>query len=154
MNITYQVEKFKDCIEEGSLLGSANYKEGDPRAESVNINIDWELYTKLEDAGSMVLITARDEELLAGYLILTLASHPHIKDFIQASSDAIFVDKEYRGEGVGKELLTTAEEALKEVGVGWISLFFRDSKSSEGLMRSLNYKQTDVVFGKSLMGEG
>lgn len=150
MSITYQVEKYSDVRESITPLGEANFLEGDARNACADIDIDWDLYDSLEEAGSAILITARKDSVLVGYLSLSMATHPHIKDFIQASSDALYVAPECRGSDVGGGLLLAAEHALREAGVDWISLFFRNKEVSKNLMERLYYEQTDVVFGKSL----
>jgi GNAT superfamily N-acetyltransferase len=150
MNITYQVEKYSDVREEVSPLGEANFLEGDARNKHTSINIDWDMYSELEDRGSAILITARDNEILVGYLSLCLSTHPHVKDKVQATSDAIYIEPEVRNSGIGGGLLAAAEEALRGAGVFWLSLSFRKESIAKPLMDRLGYEQTDVVFGKNL----
>lgn len=153
MNITYQVEKYADAKEEMIPLTECNYEEDDARREVEALNIDWELYDTLEDQGSVILITSRDAGKLVGYLSLYLTEQPHIKDFVQAASDAVYVALDYRGSGVGCGMLKAAEAALRAAGVGWLSVSFRTEELARNLMSTLGYKQTDVVYGKSLEGE-
>jgi len=150
MNITYQVEKYADVKEELEPLAIAHHLEEDPRKETTSIDIDWEMYSALEDTGSFILVTARDGETLVGYLSFIISETPHIKGYLQAVSDALFIDKAFRGKEVASNLIKLVEEVLSGVGVDWMVLVFPSNERSEVLMNRLGYNKTDVMYGKSL----
>jgi L-amino acid N-acyltransferase YncA len=150
MNITYSIEKYLDVKEEIEPLVMAHHLEEDPRRASVTIDVNWDMYAELEDAGSFILATARDGDKLVGYLSFVLSETPHIRGYIQAVSDAFFIDKEYRGKAIASDLVKQLEESLKAVGVSWITLVFPEGEKSDTFMERLGYSPTDTMYGKSL----
>lgn len=126
-------------------LNIKNWEDGDPRKDVFDIDVDREIYQKMEDLGTVVLVTARDGDgTLAGYINFFIHEHPHSKGLIQAASDALYVDKEYRGMGVFKDMLKASEELLREsYEVSYISITLR-----EGATKLEGYDKSEVVFSK------
>jgi len=89
-----------------------------------NVNIDWEAYISSGLTGLCWAVTARDSGKLIGYAIYTIANNPRFKHIIEATSDGIFLEKEYRGKVA---LQKKAAEILKGVGVHEINYILREN---------------------------
>lgn len=115
--ITYQVESFTDCIEEMSKLFDEHCDEVSSDPENIRPNIDYDAYFRLEDIGSLHLITVRKDEELVGYNLYLISPLLHYKHIIHATNDAIFIKKEHRKGTVGFRLIKFAINTLKERGI-------------------------------------
>jgi hypothetical protein len=150
MNITYQIEKYADVIEEMEPLVLAHHIEEDPRANGDELVVNWDMYTALEEVGSFILATVRVDDELVGYLSFIISETPHMEGVLQAASDALFIDKHHRGNSLATTLITTIEEALLESNVKWMAMAMPASEKSDIFMDRLSYTKTDVIYMKEL----
>lgn len=78
-------------------------------------DIDWNYYEEIGAAGQCVAVTARDEGRLIAYSVYSLSINPRYKSRIEANSDGIFIEKEYRGR-LGN-FPAKADDFLRNLGV-------------------------------------
>ena len=79
-----------------------------------NLNIDWDSYFRLEDAGQLKFFTARKEGVLIGYFVVLIMTPLTCKHEAIGYYDAVFVHKDYRKSTVGKRLFKFVEDCMKE----------------------------------------
>ena len=77
------------------------------------IELDWNVYYDMEDAGIIYIFTARDKDQLIGYCSFIVTNDPHYLDKLVALQDSIFVLKEYRSKGAGEELIDYCDDILE-----------------------------------------
>jgi ribosomal protein S18 acetylase RimI-like enzyme len=66
---------------------------------------------------------------------MLLHSHEH------SAFEAIFLEKEYRGRGIGEQIVRSLESTLKEQGLQSIKLYvFAHNKPAHGLYKKLGYE--------------
>ena len=114
--ITYQVEKYSDCVEELKQLYPEHYEELSV-TKSIPLEPNYEVYKNIEDIGILKVVTCRNDEDLIGYILFIVTPHLHYKSCITAVEDIYFVRKDYRKGRTGIKLFQFAEKYLKEQGV-------------------------------------
>jgi GNAT superfamily N-acetyltransferase len=137
---------------------------GDPKAESLfaeyaaessiseigEINPQTQLYAAMDASGMLRCFGAYDGERLIGFATTLLYSLPHYGKKI-ATVESIFVAKDERSSGAGRELMEAVEEYAK--GAGCVAILYTAPVGSQ-LERLLNvkraYRQTNSVFTRSL----
>ena len=151
--IKYQYENdFHQLKEEILNHVGKHWDEADKKSEAMSLNIDWNRYEELMEAGNLAFISARNENGdMVGYIMFLLYFDPHSKEDVIAGSDIIYVSPEYRGQGICEGMLEKAEEVFKEAGLSWMNISFT-SEQEYNLPNKLGYKKMEVIHGKSLKG--
>jgi ribosomal protein S18 acetylase RimI-like enzyme len=91
------------------------------------------------------------EDIITGFVTFTVEVTEFEQDVTRGIVENLYVTPEYRDEGVGSELLTAAEEDLRERGVDVISLeAMADNESARAFYRSRGYRPHRIEMEKSL----
>jgi len=109
----YSMEKLSDKLisELECLIAEQQIELWDDLDEK--INLDWNSYYNMEDAGIFYLFTVRDIDQLIGYCSFIIAPDPHYKGRLTALQDSLFVSKGYRTKGVGDKLINYCDAVLE-----------------------------------------
>ncbi len=99
-------------------------------------DMDWEQYNRASRLGHAVAVVARNDGQMVGYACFTIGYNPRYKKVLEANSQGLFVEKEFRSE-VGEEIIDRADTFLKEIGVN-----------------EINYDNDDEVFGRFISKKG
>jgi len=148
--IQYQQEFLDGVKEEVVFLIENHFSEVYPARDVFSLDMDWDLYSKLEDLGLIKIFTARDGDKLAGYLWVIISPNLHSKGTYVASDDGFFVDKEYRGISVAKNLIKFTEKCLKEDGFKLFHMSGTEEKPIDPLMKRMGYQKIESKFQKVL----
>lgn len=108
---------------------------------------DIDSYVNASRAGNVIVVTARDNGVLIGYSVFSIAPAMRQKTNIEAQNHALYVEKKYRSE-VGLKLIDLAEAALKKLGVKTIS-YTNDSPLFGRLMKRKGYAPKYTIWEKS-----
>ena len=77
------------------------------------LDVDFDLYRKVEEVGRLRIFTAREEGRMVGYLICILMHSQQRKSLRMAHEEAFYVDPDFRRNGTATKLMEFAEESLK-----------------------------------------
>lgn len=111
---------------------------------------DYEKYRRMVERDALVIITAREDEKLIGYVVIICDTHLHYKTLKVALEDIHYVDPAYRRHGIFTGMLIEAERVLSERGIK-IALFRVKPKSDHGaLFEGQGYAPLETVWGKRL----
>lgn len=117
--VTYAEERFTALREEGRALFQLHWLEA-TADHSVPLDIWWQAFEQLEEAGAMLTVTARIGGHLVGYATYVMHPHLHYHGRLIAQSDAFFLLPAARRGHVGIKLFRVAEEKLRLRGVAEI----------------------------------
>src|SRR5262249_37202255 len=76
--VTYRSEPFSSIAGEGAQLFHKHYLEASANLNEP-LNVNWDMFRKLEKAGLEVCVTARHTGRLIGYAVYILIPHMHYK---------------------------------------------------------------------------
>ena len=126
---------------------SALLKEYAEETAIVDINVNFEFYKKMEAAGILRTVVAVREDKLLGFILLSNTFLPNYSISVTVSN-AIFVGKEYRKEGIGLKLIKEAE--LYSWATDTDGVFMGCPKNSQmsELLPRLDYIETSSLFLK------
>ncbi len=116
-----------------------------PEEETQRINGDWELeYSKLSSGKSGVVLFAQSGEQLVGMV------GAHFGETMKSRHIAVpfgfFVQKEYRGQGLGQKLLEALIEKLKELEIVKINIgVYETQQSAIKLYEKLGFQRVGVL---------
>lgn len=152
------VERFADVIEEIKPLLEEHWKEIATFKEDIPLDPDYDGYRKADEAGSMVIVTARHDGELVGYSIFFLLRHPHYRSTWFAMNDILFVRRDKRGSMTGIRLIKQSETEVwrmvskrgaKLVKISW---HLKHSHDFSPVLDSLGYTHDEFTMAKLLKG--
>lgn len=85
--------------------------------DRIKLDLDEELYAKLDELGMLHITTARSDGKLVGYYAMNVRVHPHYKETLFAFLDSYFIQSEHRKGMAGLRLFLAMEAAMKALGV-------------------------------------
>lgn len=147
--ITYQVENYKDCIEELKQLYPEHYEELSV-TKTVPLEPNYPVYNQLADIGILKVITCRNDKDLIGYILFIVTPHLHYKSCITAAEDIYFVRKDYRKGRTGIKLFQFAEKYLKEQGIHRIIYGTKVHLDNSKLFEYLGYTYFEKLYTKMI----
>ena len=113
--------------------------------------MDWELYKTLEKSQILYIYTARSvRDVLVGVVMYNVVMHPHHMGHRVAECDILSVSLQERGQGVGRKLLSYAEDKLKTLGVSEIVHRFKLPYTATPLFISQGYNAIETVYSKKV----
>jgi len=149
--VIYNFETVQQCIGDMQDLIKEHWVEIG-LVGSVNLGLDpyYEIYSILENAGHLLIQTARLGKKLVGYFIVTAHKHSHHQTEWFAQCDVLFVSKAYRTRLIGPKLIKNMEKKLKDSKVNYLQISVTPAVDiSRGLMRQ-NYQLQEAVYLKEL----
>lgn len=116
-------------------------------------DFDWEIYEFLDQSGSLLITTARDDSrdhALSGVAIYHVVPMPHHKKHIIAECDSISVAHTERGKGIGKALYLFTEPLLVARGARLITNRYRTCYNATPLFEDLGFTVDEIVYAKRI----
>lgn len=148
-DLAIQTEPLKHCEQQlDDLLHG--YWDSTPAQEGMPpLDVDWEMFREQEQAGRLVIITARSRMLL-GFAMYIVGRHPKHKTLLAAFCDTLATDVHVRRQGIGTKLVCAAESLLKPMGVEIMIHGFRSVYNDQPLFPRLGFKLIETFFMKRL----
>ena len=102
------------------------WNEVDQRKDmGMTLDIDWDSFKMLEDQNCLHMYTFEDK----GYAVFMLVPDLHRKGQIQAVSNVVYIEKEYRGEF--NSLLELIKVDLRDQGADFLSMVVKAREEDE-----------------------
>lgn len=152
MSLTIEVqEPNEEWIKEGYSLFEEHYKEI-AAYQDIPLDPDYNKYLLLADAGKLLILTAKLNGELVGYVIYVIDHATHYKGSLQAMQDVLFVKKDKRKSvlGCGYFLLKKSEQVLKEMGVQVVYQHVKVAHDYSPLLDKLGYEKVETIHQKRL----
>lgn len=113
------------------------------------INVQFELYRKMEEVGALHTLGAFRGNTMVGFISFLVSVLPHYGAFT-ATSESFFVAQSERAGGTGLRLLQAAEDKARELGaVGLLVSSPAGGRLAKVLPR-IGFAHTNEVFFKGL----
>jgi GNAT superfamily N-acetyltransferase len=142
------------ALAEAEPLLRAHWQETTTTHDMPPLDIDWELLVQLERMGMLYVFTARDAGRLVGYLcIVRSVRHFNHRGAPYANDVGFYVAPSHRRLGVGAALLMSAEDALRQDGVFFLTVSTKTAIPVDRLMVSCGYRHEENVYLKSLKAD-
>jgi GNAT superfamily N-acetyltransferase len=147
--VVFQWERLPKIIREVLPLLEADWRENGLDHEKLPLNVNLQQYLDYDLIGMLRIVTAREDDLLVGYMFAYC--HPHI-DHVGIGWAIItwyWLFPEYRGGGVGNAMLEAMETHLRASQVTVIEASEKVAHK-HGLFERRGYVDTDVIKRKIL----
>ncbi len=142
MSFTYQVEPWAEVEEAIRGLTEGHWREIAVDKEHIPLNVNWELYRKRAQDGSLHATTVRVDAVVVGYYISFIGPHPHYGPELWGFLDAFYIVKEHRNANAGLQLFATMEDDMKRLGV---KALISSTKKDHNVAPLFEYRAWDQV---------
>lgn len=146
--ITYQVEDWFDCKEDMKWLFPIHWEEVALNQDSIPLNMWFEEYDRLAQAGLLHIVTVRDDDKIIGYYWATIRNHLHYAQSLTAYTDMFFLHPKYRKGSNGVKLFRFFEESVKAKGVQRIIANTKTKLDKSAIFERLKYQRAEIVYTK------
>lgn len=144
--LTFAVEPFRQVYDEATTLIVAHWQEIAKNKHLLRLNPDENVYEELDRQNKLLLVTARDGDKLVGYFLWFLVNHTHYKHVLTAEEDLHFLLPNYRGRGLGFQLMQAACDAARERGAELLIVREKIGHEHPTLWKRLGFVPTDVIY--------
>lgn len=149
-HLSFNLESASSLIQEILPLLKHHYSEI-ALYKDIELNPEFDTYIKLEDAGLLKVFTARTpDKTLVGYAAFLIRKGLHYTDSVQAHQDVLWLNKEYRGFGLGSELINHCDKELKRMGVQVVFHHVTRALDYSSTLKDLGYELNEIVFSRRL----
>ena len=151
--IAFALERYADVHEECRPLHCAQWPETMGLHTPGDADPDYDTIIELEERGVIYLFTARLNNTLVGLMSYMLGDCLQQQGKLTATEMGLWIDPRCREKKLAVNLLTYAEDALRQLGVDYISL--SDKGPAGGISLSLladhlGYTPASITYTKVL----
>lgn len=144
--VTYTVEKMADILDEFKDLCVHHWREIANYKDEIALDPDWGKYLKMEEIGMLVVITARDHDILVGYSVFIVTPHLHYRQCVVAMNDLIFILPDRRGYA-GAKLILESHRVMVALGADRIMWHIKPRNDWSSVLGKMGYKQEEIMMG-------
>lgn len=148
MSVQFAIETIDQVLDDMAWLWQVHWEEIALDRAKVPLNPDIDTFRLLEEAGLLLIVTARDGGKMVGYHVSIVRPHLHYKQSLTAYADMYFIHPDYRQGMTGVRLFKFLEQELRERGVDRIYQGTKVHKDMGRLFERLGYKETERLFVK------
>lgn len=146
--VTFQVEDLKDCKDGTKWLWDLHYEEIAHNKHAIKLDVDFERYQLLSDAGALYIVTIKDAEKIVGYYVAILSNHIRYKTSLTATTDIYYLHPDYRKAWIGLKLFRFVEEDLKGRGVERMIVTTKVKLDNSPIFERLKWVFTEKLYTK------
>lgn len=152
MSVVYQEETFAACQTEIEALATGQWEEMAKEFEGIPLDPQWDLYRRVENAGSGVLVTAREEGKLVGYVGAAIMQFASSKDVKTANGLPYFVVPCWARGVILRDMMKHLFKVLKARGVRLATLKTHPWASAAPILEHLKMRPIETLYMIDLEG--
>jgi len=118
--------------------------------EGLKFSPNYMLYIYLETINQALLMTARDEGKLVGFLGVLLKQHPHAQETLNAYEETFYLKPEYRKSGAGRKMIKFMLAALQSQRVHSFYIHENDTIPTGKLYKSMGFKPKFTIYVRTV----
>lgn len=151
VSFTYATEQVSDdFMEQANAILREMYETTVASSDIPNYAFDWERYKQVQQAGMLLLTTARFENMLVGFALYLVVDHPHHNGTRSAECDAIAISVALRGNQIGRSLIDFSTDYLRGMNVKFVTHRYRTCYNAEPIFPKLGFRLIEHVYMKDL----
>lgn len=147
--VVFAEETSATCLAE--IVVSAAALGSEARPEDLPLDLDVPMYLRFESAGALVVVTARDDGVLVGYVVAIMFPKMQHHGVLAAQTDGVWLAPSHRRPRVLARMIAFLEAGLRVRGV--VECGIGAQNEDHPLARvlvSLGYRRRSVYFDRRL----
>jgi GNAT superfamily N-acetyltransferase len=150
--VTYQRERWSDALrDEAFPLLKRHWDEVALDKDTVPLDPNWDGYATLDKMDMLVIVTARRDGVLVGYVSHFITPNLHYLSLKVADNDIFWLAPEHRNSRIGIHLLQAAEREVRALGCNKIMMKEKLHVPLGRLFEFLGYREIERVHSKTLI---
>lgn len=125
-----------------------HWKEVALNHAEVPLDVAWDRYNALDDAGALHVLTARRDGVLVGYHIAIVTAHLHYASTLHGITDVYWIAPAYRTGRTGLRMFQAVERELKKLGVRKLFTATKLHLDQGALFEYMGYKPVERLYAK------
>jgi GNAT superfamily N-acetyltransferase len=109
---------------------------------------NWDTYNRMDDEGSLITATARDDGILVGFFNIVVAPNINCRDEILGIGASLFLLKPYRGTSTGLKMIALGEKTAEAKGVNCMMISSQTSQPIDALLQRRGYASSETIFAR------
>lgn len=150
--ITAQVESFTERVSELKRLFPLHWEKLALDRDSIPLDMRYDVYAALEEAGELMLVTLRDRGRLVGYWVAVIAPGLHYQGCLTATMDIWNLLPDYENGVAAMILMRAVEKEYRRRGVQRALAGEKLHRPCGRLYRAFGYEPVETYYSK-LMGD-
>ena len=144
--ISIQEEAYPDFVAEAKPLFPAHWAELALDKDQVPLDPDYDEYMRRYLAGMCLIVTAREDGLLAGYSVNFVAPGLHYRTCLTLTTDIYWVRPDARGARCGLEMFDRLHYLAKARGVQRIFAGVKEHFSAGWMFERMGYRKVETYY--------
>lgn len=146
---TFQVESWRTLAQDADRIFLSHWADLALDKEEINLSVNHELYIAMNEQGKILVVTARVDSHIAGYIVSWMSPHPHYLNYgLQSTTDAFYVLPQHRRGGLGVKMFLFNEAALRDLGVRKMTISTKVHEDHSAIFEALGWTLSDKVYTK------
>jgi hypothetical protein len=147
--IVFAIERSPTCLAE--IVAFAPALGGEARPDDPPLDLDIPMYLRFESANALLVVTARDEGALVGFVVAMIYPSTQHQGVMKGLSDGMWLAPSHRRPRVLARMIAFLEAGLRargivECGIGAQS----EDHPLARILKSLGYRRRAVYFDRRL----
>ena len=159
LSLSFQWEGLETLLADGlEDMIAADFSEVEVDQAAIPLDIDWNHYAAIEQAGTYRIVSARAGRRLVGYNSFFLNRHTRHQGTVFAINDVLYLMPQERRGGAGWRFLLETDRMLVEAGVSKVQYGIKEhvrlgaSQGTVGdLLTRMGYRHIETVYAKVLV---
>lgn len=139
---TFALERVEDIVAEMKPLHREHWNETESHRHGLELNPDYEAFTRYERSGRYLLFTLRKDGRLLGNCAVYLDRSAHTQTLI-ATEDTLYLLPEARQGRVARRFVAYVENSLRELGVREIHITVKTVNKAGRFLQMLGYRHVE-----------
>jgi len=123
------------------------WQEVDHRRKTSELDVDFSQYLKMQEIGMHYVVFALDDEKIIGYMSMFNAQSPHTRE-MTATTDTVFISKEYRKQGLGSGMVKEAEKEAINRECKHIMITFKNDHRHDNIVNDMGFFSYETIYAK------
>jgi len=136
--------------EESMVVAMEHYDEIAEDKSLLPFNPDYSHYQRLQDSGKLRCVIVRDDGKLVGYWAFLIQEHPHSQATKVAIGDLYFLAKDYRGQGIGHDMLDLALDIARAAGAKVFITREKEAHPHDAMFEDFGFRSYERAFARAL----
>ena len=141
------IQSNEGAAENFHQLTLSQWDEVDHRRKTSDLNLDYDKYIMMGNAGMHFIVLAHTDIDLIGYLSIFIVESLHTRE-ITALTDTIFIKKEYRKGGLGSDMIAKAEAECKARGAKNFMVTFKNDSPHPEIVKQSGFFSYETIYAK------
>lgn len=147
--VEFAVEQFEPFLPDCKTLLQQHWEEIARDKDVIKLDPNWEQYEWLAKHNLLLIVTARDDGWLVGYIVGMVQPHLHYKSSLTCFTDLFFLQKPYRKGLTGYKLIKRYRDEAKKKGAQKIYISMKLALDIDPLLRRLGFTAIEKVYAQT-----